>query len=179
MTGLARKAAMLTRERISELWPLLNKRLAARGVQGELYLVGGAVMALAFNARPSTKDVDAYFKPPVVIREIATELAAEANLDADWLNDAVQGYLSARGDFQSFLELSHLKVFIATPAYLLAMKFLAMRLGAEFHDEGDVRFLLRYINITSVAQALKVITEYYQVEQFPQKTLYALEELLG
>jgi hypothetical protein len=31
---------------------------------------------------------------------------------------------------------------IAQPAYLLAMKCLSFRIGAEFHDEDDVRYLL-------------------------------------
>jgi hypothetical protein len=67
---------------------------------------------------------------------------------------------------------------VALPQYLLAMKCLAMRIGAEFHDEEDVRFLLRLLNIRSYDQALAVITKYYPLERFPQKTLYALEELL-
>jgi len=33
-----------------------------------------------------------------------------------------------------------------------------MWLGAEFHDEGDVRFLLRYLNIESNEAALEIIT---------------------
>lgn len=53
-----------------------------------------------------------------------------------------------------------------------------MRLGPEFHDEVDVRFLLRYLNIDSYDQALATIARYYPLEKFSQKTLYALEELL-
>ena len=67
---------------------------------------------------------------------------------------------------------------VAQPAYLLAMKCLSMRIGAEFHDEDDVRYLLRYLNIDTYDQALDVVTRYYPLERFPQKTLYALEELL-
>ena len=58
------------------------------------------------------------------------------------------------------------------------MKCLAMRIGAEFHDEEDVRFLLRLLDIRAYDRALAVITKYYPLERFPQKTLYALEELL-
>jgi hypothetical protein len=46
-----------------------------------------------------------------------------------------------------FLVLPNLRVQTAQPEYLLAMKCLAFRRGAEFHDEADVRFLLRYLNI--------------------------------
>jgi hypothetical protein len=67
---------------------------------------------------------------------------------------------------------------VAQPKYLLAMKCLAMRIGAEFHDLDDVRFLLRLLDIRSYDQAVAAITKYYPLSRFPQKTLYALEELL-
>jgi hypothetical protein len=67
---------------------------------------------------------------------------------------------------------------VAQPAYLLAMKCLSMRIGAEFRDEDDIRYLLRYLNIESYEHALEVITRFYPEERFPQKALYALEELL-
>src|SRR5690606_27977212 len=105
--------------------------------EGELYLVGGAVMCLAFDAREATKDVDALFKPARVIRQAAARVAAEAGVSETWLNDAVKGYLGPRAEFDPFLELSHLKVFIAQPRYLLAMKCAAIRLGEEFHDLDD------------------------------------------
>ena len=52
-----------------------------------------------------------------------------------------------------------------------------MRLGAEFHDENDVRFLLRYLDVTDYEAAVDIISRYYPLERFPQKTLYALEEI--
>ena len=96
----------------------------------------------------------------------------------DWLNDAVKGFMSERGEFRLWLELDHLKVMVAQPEYLLAMKCLAFRIGAEFHDEDDVRFLLRLLDIRAYEKALEVIARYYPLERFPQKTLYALQELL-
>jgi len=74
--------------------------------------------------------------------------------------------------------LSHLRVMIAQPEYLLAMKCLAFRIGAEFHDEDDIRYLLRHLDVKSYDQALELIARYYPIERFPQKTLYALGELL-
>jgi len=147
--------------------------------EGELYLVGGAVMCLALNARDATRDVDALFKPTRIIRQAAARVAAEANVPEDWLNDAVKGYLSPRGDFDPFLELPHLRVFVARPPYLLAMKCAAMRLGEEFHDVDDVRYLLRYLNISSVCEAIDVVTQYFDESQLLPKTNLALEEILG
>ncbi|MGH8680168.1 MAG: hypothetical protein ACREVP_01495, partial [Burkholderiales bacterium] len=72
----------------------------------------------------------------------------------------------------------HLRVMVAQPEYLLAMKCLSLRIGAEFHDEDDVRYLLRHLGIDHYEQAVSVITRFYPLERFPQKTLYALGELL-
>ena len=86
--------------------------------------------------------------------------------------------MSAQGDFAPFLERDHLKVMVAQPAYLLAMKCLAMRIGAEFHDEDDIRYLLRHLDVRTYEQATALIAKYYPLERFPPKTLYALAELL-
>lgn len=169
----------LTRADIRRLLEMLNEDLSHAGTRAEIFLVGGAVMCLAYGARASTQDVDALFRPAAVVREAAARVAVRANLDVRWLNDAVKGYLSQHADFAPFLELDHLRVMVAQPEYMLAMKCLAMRIGAEFHDEADVRYLLRHLDIESYDRALAVITKYYPAERFPQKTLYALEELLA
>lgn len=168
----------LDRTDIERLLALLNDELARHDVTGEIYLVGGAVMCLAFDARASTKDLDAFFAPAQTIRKAANRIADRENYPIDWLNDAVKGYLSPQGDYEPYLDLANLKVFVARPEYLLAMKCLAMRLGAEFHDEQDIRFLLRYLNISGYQAAIDLVAKYYPVEQVPQKTLYALEEML-
>jgi len=163
---------------IRRLFDLLNDELRKSDTRAELFLVGGAVMCLAYSARPSTQDVDSVFRPPKQVREAAARVAAKARVDPHWLNDGVKGFMSARGDFQSFLELDHLRVMVAQPEYLLAMKCLSMRIGAEFHDEDDVRYLLRHLDVRTRDRAVEIISRYYPLERFPQKNLYALEELL-
>lgn len=169
----------LTTPEILRLFDLLNEKLAQKKIVGEIYLVGGAVMCLAHDARPATKDVDGYFVPKEIVRRAAEEISEEEDLPRNWLNDAVKGYLSERGTFDPFRELSNLKVFVASPKYLLALKCLAMRLGAEFTDEADIRFLLRYLNIEDYENAKKILAEFYPLERYQQKTLYALEEILS
>jgi len=129
---------------------LFDAELAADGAEGEVYLVGGAVMCLALEARPSTRDIDASFRPASVVRSAAARVAVRAGVREDWLNDAVKGFLSPRGEFDSYLELPHLRVFVARPEYLLAMKCASMRLGKEFHDLDDVQYLLCYLNIATL-----------------------------
>jgi hypothetical protein len=172
-------SAWFTAHDIRRLLELLGEELETAGVEGELYLVGGAVMCLAFDARPATRDVDALFRPTREIREAAARVADRAGVPRGWLNDAVKGFLDERGDFDRFLELPNLRVFIARPEYLLAMKCASMRLAEEFRDVDDVRYLLRYLNITSVDQALEVVTHYIDEDRLMPKTRLALEELLS
>jgi len=169
----------LTHDEIIKLFHALNEELARQEVSGEVYVVGGAVMCLAMKARQSTRDVDALFAPAPVIRQAAERVAEALHVDKHWLNDAVKGFLSPAGEFTNYLDLSHLRVLLAQPEYLLAMKCLSMRLGAEFQDERDIQFLLRYLNIDEYDQAVAIISKYYLLERFPQKTLYALEEMLA
>jgi hypothetical protein len=171
--------AALTPADLRRLFALLNEELRASGTEGELFLVGGAVMCLAYAVRPSTADVDGWFRPPEKVREAAARVALRAHVAPDWLNDAVKGFMSTQGDFAPFMEFDHLRIMVAQPEYLLAMKALAMRIGAEFHDEEDVRYLLRHLDVRSYEQALAILTKYYPLERFPQKTLYALDELLA
>ena len=84
----------LDKDDIVRLCSRLNDELMKEGVIGELYLVGGAVMCLVFEARQSTKDVVAHFKPARIIRSAAKRVAAIDDYPEDWLNDAVKGYLS-------------------------------------------------------------------------------------
>ena len=128
------RSKRLRRDEIRRLFALLNPELGARRVIGELYLVGGAVMCLALDARDATANVDALFQPARAVREAAARVAIAANVSETWLNDAVKGYLSPRGDFDDFLELPNLRVFTARPEYLLAMKCAALRIRGH----GDV-----------------------------------------
>jgi len=173
------QSIQLTRSDIQRLFELLNSELAEEEVEAEVYLVGGAVMCLALNARAATRDVDAYFRPTRAVREAAARVASRVGAPEGWLKDAVKGFLSPRGTFDPFLTLSHLRVFIAQPTYLLAMKCAAMRLGEEFHDLDDVRFLLRYLNVETASEAMEIVTRYFEEKSLQPKTRLALEELLG
>ena len=173
-----REPVQLTKADILKLFDLLDTELAATDTHAELYLVGGAVMCLALEARAATRDVDGWFQPVVRVREAAVRVAHLASVPENWLNDAVKGWLSPVGSFDPYLERPHLQVFVAQPAYLLAMKCMAMRLGEEFHDLDDVRYLLRFLNLTSAEDALAIVTRYFAEGQIPGKTRLALEELL-
>jgi hypothetical protein len=160
----------------------LNELLRDQDVRGELCLLGGTVMVLAFNARARTKDVDAIFSPAETIRIAASRVGAELGLPEHWLNDGAKGFISARhevvaGDLPQF---DHLRLTAPTAEYMLAMKCLAARLPAapdERGDEADIRFLARRLGLTSAQQVSELITRYYSPHMIPARTQFLLEDI--
>jgi len=59
------------------------------------------------------------------------------------------------------------------------MKCLATRIGEDSRDLEDIRYLCRHLGVERYSAALEIIGKYYPLERFPQKALYALEEILG
>jgi hypothetical protein len=73
-------------------------------------------------------------------------------------------------DLLAALDAELAKSSIRAEVYLLGG---AMRLGAEFHDEADVRFLLRYLNLTRLEAVEQLLARYYPLDRFPPKTFFA------
>lgn len=66
---------LLDRHSIENAFRRLGDRLARRGVVADLYVFGGASMALAYDARRSTRDIDAVVHPHGVVLEEARAAA--------------------------------------------------------------------------------------------------------
>ena len=73
----------LTREQIIGLLAELGQELDARGVKAQLFVVGGAAMALAYNMRRTTADVDGVFEPKAVYLLALKVQAARIDRDQD------------------------------------------------------------------------------------------------
>lgn len=149
----------MLRSEILELLLLLAGRLEDEGLRGEMYVVGGAAIALAFDERRSTRDIDAVFEPKSAIYDAAAAIAVERDLAEGWLNDAVKGFLTGPDDDAiAVLELPGLSVATASPRIILAMKVLAHRPG---EDDDDVRLLTSQLGLTTAAEVLAVATDVY------------------
>ncbi|CAO5162682.1 hypothetical protein FAIPA1_210112 [Frankia sp. AiPs1] len=70
----------LDRESIIGLLQELNDELGRRGAKADLFLVGGAALALAYDAHRSTRDLDAVFLPTDIVRAAAFVLAERHGL---------------------------------------------------------------------------------------------------
>lgn len=144
----------MTREEIVDALTGVGRVLDRRGLTGDLYLVGGAAIALAYDARRSTRDVDAVFEPKIAVYEAADEVAREQGLPPGWLNDAVKGFLAGPDpDAAVALDVPGLRAMTASPRMLLALKVLAHRVG---EDEEDVRLLARELGLTEAVQVLEL-----------------------
>ena len=76
--GLGRRAS-------ARSWDELPAELAARGAGAVLFLVGGAALAVAYDATRATRDLDAIFIPGNVVRQAAVAVAQCVGLAEDWL----------------------------------------------------------------------------------------------
>ncbi|MDY0094389.1 MAG: DUF6036 family nucleotidyltransferase [Candidatus Vecturithrix sp.] len=165
---------MLRKEEIEQYLEELNQELRFLDVKGEICLYGGAVMCLVYNARPSTKDVDAVFKPGQIIRDAAKKIAQHYGIDEDWLNDGVKGYVVTHPKKVLF-NWSHLKVYVADAEYLLAMKSLAARVDGM--DKEDIIFLIRELGIESPEDVFDVLEKYYPHHRIRPTTQFFIEEI--
>jgi len=164
----------MLRDEILKYLHVLNEKLLQENVKGELCLYGGAVMCLVYDARPSTKDVDAVFQPAEIIRRFTEEIADEYALAGDWLNDGVKGFLVEHRR-KVFLNLSHLVVMVAEGEYMLAMKSLSARIDGT--DSQDITFLIRDLKIKTLNEVLQIVDKYYPRRIIKPATQFFLEEI--
>lgn len=161
---------MLRKADIESLIRELGRRCATRGFSVEMFLVGGAAMALAYRRERTTRDLDAVFEPKTSVYDEVHRIADERGLPRDWLNDAVKGLLPDRGDRPgeqvSFVS-EGISVAIASPEYLLATKAFSARAEG---DTEDFVTLARLLGITDADQALSVLERYYRPERLTAKS---------
>jgi hypothetical protein len=179
----------LTAKNLERAFDALGRKARMDGKIVEIAIYGGSALVLTLPGRIATKDVDAVTQNDSAwLRNAASELARENGWPADWINDGVKGWLSHRDSeakklFKSYPseEQPGLRVFVASPHYLFAMKCLAMRIGGvdETQDRSDIESLARKIGITSAEQAIEIVSQYYPLSRVPPKTQYGLEEIFA
>ncbi len=165
-----------TRVRILQALQALGAELTREGVRAQIFIVGGAAMALAYSTRRVTKDVDAVFEPKQTVYAAAVRVAEETGLPDDWLNDAVKGFMPGPDEApRPIPAIEGIEVTTASPRFLLAMKLMAMRFG---EDDEDIEILLRECDIHTAEEALEVLRRVYPANEPPPKTRFFLEEIL-
>ncbi len=168
---------LLDRAGIERAFRRLGERLARRGVVADIYVFGGAAMALAYDARRATRDIDAVFTPHGVVLDEARAVASELGLPTWWLNEQASVYVAPGGDERAPRVFDHpgLRVAAASPEHLLAMKVLA----ARRRDAEDIAFLVRHLALPDAAAVLSVCATVFPDEPVPARARLVLEDVFA
>jgi len=158
-------------DRVSVLLAELGERLAGRGIEGEIYVVGGAAMMFAYDRTRFTRDIDAVGVPQ---EEIDSEVRAMAkdhkDLGPDWLNARVLPMLPRGVDSGRLQVLGGpgLTVNVASPKWLLAMKARAAR-GRR--DLDDVWVLCQVLGLRTTAEVWQICDEVWGEDMIREDVL--------
>ena len=165
------------RTELERAFTALGERLARRGVVADVFVVGGAAMALAYDASRVTRDVDATFVPHGIVLDEARQVAQELGLPPWWLNEQASVYISGKDDPGKRRVFDHpgLRVMAASPGHVFAMKARA----ARARDIDDLRQLADIAGVGSTADALRICAEFFPDEPVPERSAAVLRELFG
>ncbi|MBU2670187.1 nucleotidyltransferase [Actinoplanes bogorensis] len=168
---------LLGRAELERAFAALGDRLFRRGVVADLFIVGGAAMALAYDANRVTRDVDATFVPHGVVLEEARNVAEAMGLPPWWLNEQASAYVSTQNDAGKREVFDHpgIRVMAASPEHVFAMKAFA----ARGRDEDDLRALASIIGITTLEAALDICVQFFPDEELPPRSRAMLEDLFA
>ncbi len=164
----------LTAADILRAFETLAEELSRRKERAQIAIAGGAALVLLFNARESTKDVDAYIVSPTasVVRDAVAEVATILELPPDWLNDAAKGYFVGLSLGAPLHESASLTVRAVTTAQLLAMKLAAWR---DAVDRADAQLLLT--SMEGTREQIWTMVRRYVPPHNLQKASYAFDDL--
>lgn len=178
--------ALLTKDDILKGLRNLDAKARAGRVIVDMAVYGGAALALVFDLRQATRDVDAVVRgSPDFLRRAVAEVAEEEGWPADWLNDGVKGFLSHSEKMQALAEFQApvdggLRLYVPVPEYLFAMKCMAMRPeGIEgARDVADIEALADKAGIADAAAALSLVESFYPSAHIPPKVRFGVEEIM-
>lgn len=162
------------RNQLMQLLKELSDELSSVGQTGQLFIVGGAAISLAYDDARATRDIDAIFAPAPEIRDCAKHIADRHGLQHDWLNDAAKGFMPGNdSQAKEIFTSDSLHVLVASPEYLFAMKLHSSRAGK---DITDAALLFNRIGLKNAEEALDLAESFYGQTLVP-KHQYVAEEI--
>jgi len=170
---------------------MLGEIALSEGKTVEISIYGGSALMLTFDWRIATRDVDAVFEADKqAVRRLAKLVADRMDLDPDWINDGVKVFLSASDHSAAAKRLYRtypseaqpgLRVLLASPEYLFAMKCRAMRIGSidGNADVEDIAAPAGELGIKTVSEAFEAVAAFYPIDRIEPKTRFGLEEIFA
>jgi hypothetical protein len=161
-----------TAPEMRELLAELDKELQRLGTAATIFIVGGAAMALAYNAERASADIDATFEPRDVVLDAAAVVARRLGLDRNWLSEGVRDFMPPVPDDHPRGERigPALVLEIASPEYVLAMKSMTTRKSDG--DLADAVHLCRLLGICDEAELEAIVRRYFPGSRFGAQELF-------
>jgi hypothetical protein len=184
------RLAALDFETIVNAFDLMGRYLRDEcGLVGEIAVYGGTAILLQFPWRRMTEDVDATIltgERESAVKDAAAFAAVRLALPDDWLNTYVGGF-TPENEPQAFFsthgaypreEAPGLRVFLAKPEYLCAMKLKALqRESIDDRDFEDAVNLALGIGIDTVEHLARLFTSFFPGETLHPSAVARLPEL--
>lgn len=165
------------KERLEELLELFLQELDKREVAGTVFLVGGAALSLYYFDRETTRDIDAGLPSDPRVLEVIADIAEREGLPENWINNQATMYFGfpPAQYWITKRELGRIRLVVASPELLLAMKLKASR-GRR--DNEDIVELLQITGLRSLEEVSAIFEEVYAQEAIKPDVLEILSVLL-
>jgi hypothetical protein len=176
----------LSVEDVRSLLSEMGEEVASTGRRVEIAVYGGAALLLHFDDRPSTLDVDYVGISEGSMEDLAPaadKVGARNGMPDGWFNEAVAMFVSDRQELLPHGDYpprgpGGLRVLLASPRYILAMKMMAMRSTRDANDTLDLWNLVEHCGIGSVEDAASWVERFYPGEVLPERTKAIMADLL-
>ncbi len=178
--------ADLDRAMIEQAFEELGERLHRRRLVGEIAVYGGAAMVLHFQIDRVTHDVDAVIeREHGPVQQAVREIGRLHGWGESWLNESVSVYLSkAAQDHDLTLFRAYpseggtgLRVLVASPRYMLAMKLAALRIGSDHRDIEDAMRLAQASGIVTVEALTNLHQMYFPNDPLDARKIVIIENI--
>jgi len=168
---LAAGKIVLSREKLLEIINLIDDELGKEGLEATAMVYGGCALMLHGYDTRSTTDIDYIVQgvPMADYSRVIDRVVARSNPPFQRsLFDITMGPLLythfLKNELEELYAFKNLRIMVATPKQLLAMKLFSARLGEGFHDLQDSIFLAQELYLTNFSQLKSLLLSYVKQE---------------
>lgn len=178
----------LSVDMLHRLFSEMGDLCAQQTIRLEIALYGGSALILDFSYRRATHDIDycVVKGDPRLVRDLAFDACEKLGIGKKartLFRDDVTDFISEHaehilhGDYGTSGK-GGLRVFKASPQYILSMKILSMRNAMETHDVRDTWELCKACGIQSAEEAVELVRKFYPSTRIPRRNQLILEDIL-
>jgi hypothetical protein len=179
----------LSVDSVTAAFDVMGRYLRERGLVGEIAVYGRTAILLQFRWGNPTEDVDVVIRTAEresAVKDAASFAGLRVGLPDDWLNNYV-GAFTAENESKSFFsaygayprgETPGLRVFLAKPEYICAMKLKALqRESIGDRDFEDAVRLAAELGIETADDLLQLFASYFPGETLDRTAALRLPEI--